>query len=291
MRIYDHDISVVIQGAIDKSFTTKCIQSVREKLPNSEIVLSTWEDSDVKGLDADVIVYSHDPGGMRDGKKIDNVNRQIVSTFAGISNAKRKYVLKIRSDVELLSNSFLDYWDKYSLREKSYIFFRHKIIVSTLFCKRCLDQKTAIPVPFHLSDWFQFGYIEDIKKLWDVDLVDYSKYWKVNINDVSLKIAGTWEANNYVPESYVFFSSLHKSFSNIRYDGLDDYNSENIMFSENIFLNNIIMANPLDLGFVINKQPYYNYIKNLDFFLKNQPICMYTEQYFSDMYQEKFNEQ
>ena len=54
--IKSEDISVVVQGAIDKFNTPKCLKSIRKVLPRAEIVLSTWEKSDVNGLDYDILV-------------------------------------------------------------------------------------------------------------------------------------------------------------------------------------------------------------------------------------------
>ena len=49
------DISVVVQGAVDKINTPKCLESIRKFLPCAEIVLSTWEGTDVTGLDVSTI--------------------------------------------------------------------------------------------------------------------------------------------------------------------------------------------------------------------------------------------
>ena len=58
-----NDISVVVQGAIDKKLTPICLKSIRKYLPGAEIILSTWEGSDVENLDFDTIVLNHDPYG------------------------------------------------------------------------------------------------------------------------------------------------------------------------------------------------------------------------------------
>ena len=50
------DISVVVQGAIDKENTPKCLKSIREFLPNAKIILSTWKNSNVENLDYDMLV-------------------------------------------------------------------------------------------------------------------------------------------------------------------------------------------------------------------------------------------
>lgn len=38
-----NDITVVVQGAIDRKLTPKCLKSIRKHLPDAEIILSTWE--------------------------------------------------------------------------------------------------------------------------------------------------------------------------------------------------------------------------------------------------------
>lgn len=52
-----HDISVVVQGAIDPHLTPMCLQSIRKHLPGAEIILSTWQNSRVDGLNYDKLVF------------------------------------------------------------------------------------------------------------------------------------------------------------------------------------------------------------------------------------------
>lgn len=65
LDIKPKDISVVVQGAINKEITPRCLQSIRTLLPNAEIILSTWEGSDVDGLDYDKLVLNKDPGAVK----------------------------------------------------------------------------------------------------------------------------------------------------------------------------------------------------------------------------------
>lgn len=51
------DISVVVQGPIDEELTILCLNSVRKYLPDSEIILSTWKNSNIKNLDYDILVF------------------------------------------------------------------------------------------------------------------------------------------------------------------------------------------------------------------------------------------
>src|SRR4051794_20971310 len=102
------DISFVVQGAIDGSIspltgepiTKSCLSSLRRYHPGAEIILSTWKDANVDGLDFDILVRSEDPGAWNAFRpesgevKLDNTNRQIVSTRNGLYQATRKYAAK-----------------------------------------------------------------------------------------------------------------------------------------------------------------------------------------------------
>ena len=85
--IKTEDISVVVQGAINKEETPKCLKSIRKFLPEAEIILSTWEGSDISAIDGlyDVLLLNKDPGcgyyyKNESGIKSNNLNRQLVST-------------------------------------------------------------------------------------------------------------------------------------------------------------------------------------------------------------------
>ena len=114
-----NDISIVVQGAVDKTETPKCLKSIRQYLPNAEIILSTWEGTDLSCIEGlyDKLVLSKDPGGVFYEKKkyYQNINRQIVSTKAGLELAERKFIMKLRSDLIFTNNTFLDYFEKFNL--------------------------------------------------------------------------------------------------------------------------------------------------------------------------------
>ena len=59
------DISIVVQGSVEnREETIKCLNSIRKILPQAEIILSTWEDSDIVNLDYDKLVLNKDPGAV-----------------------------------------------------------------------------------------------------------------------------------------------------------------------------------------------------------------------------------
>ena len=96
MKIKSQDISVVVQGNVDK-VTVDTLQSVRRFLPKAEIILSTWKAAAYEGLDYDKLVLSKDPGAVTFDirlNKLNNINRIIVSSKAGVRHAKRKYIYR-----------------------------------------------------------------------------------------------------------------------------------------------------------------------------------------------------
>ncbi len=100
--INNADISVVVQGPVqarddrpmDEGITYRSLQSIRQYLPGAHIILSTWPDQNLQGLDYDELVICEDPGPniyryLADGTpgKLNN-NRQIVSSREGLKRVK-----------------------------------------------------------------------------------------------------------------------------------------------------------------------------------------------------------
>ena len=112
------DITVVVQGAVDREKTPICLQSIRRMLPGAFIILSTWEGTDVDGLEYDDVVLSEDPGGFDEFNipfsPKNNINRQIVSTYQGLLKVKTVYALKLRTDFYLCDDGFKDFFNTYS---------------------------------------------------------------------------------------------------------------------------------------------------------------------------------
>lgn len=46
--ISKNDISIILQGSIIKTETLKCLKSIRKFLPDSEVILSTWQGAEVE---------------------------------------------------------------------------------------------------------------------------------------------------------------------------------------------------------------------------------------------------
>lgn len=265
------DISVVVQGAIDKINTPRCLKSLRRYLPGAEIILSTWEGTNTDGLDCDKVIYNRDPGGWRDGRTglPNNLNRQLVSSKNGIKVASRKYCTKIRSDIIFRSNHFLNYVDKFPKRDLEYKVFRARVIFCSYFFKRYLGEAQYVvhPVPFHMSDWFAFGLREDILMLFDIPLAEEPE----NTNYLNTHPLYTARFNmfgashQYSPEQYIFLNCIQKVLRPPTFNSIVEYTSESIIFSDKVIANNCIVLNPSQMSIYCGKNgidPYRTWSKN-----------------------------
>lgn len=273
--IESKDISVVIQGAVSEKNTKKCVDSVRRLLPDAEIILSTWQGSDITNLDYDILVLNKDPGSRYfdiSGKIHNNNNRQIISTGAGIRKATRKYILKFRTDFKLDSIEFLKYWNEYPMRKREYAIFEHRVLTDVLF-SRFRSDETGRPTPFHISDLWMFGYAKDLKEYFcDIPLLSYSELGNYSCL-YPAKIPYNSMTFRYAPEQYFGYHFAKKNFESINFDDWTDWDEKNILISDNIIYNNFIFLSFEQSGIwsdkhahTILKENYINGIINHFYF-------------------------
>ncbi|MGV2990255.1 WavE lipopolysaccharide synthesis family protein [Vibrio sp. E150_011] len=171
-RIESKDITFVIQGPIFPDITANSIHSLRRLFKNSPIILSTWEGSDTRELDADMVLVNQDPGTTVIGYRQDdspmciNINRQLRSTLSGLRQVKTQYAVKLRSDNIINDSRFVDEFFNYPKRNAQYSIFNQRIITSTFYAK---EQTKGISIPYFMSDFFHFGLTEDLLTLWDIE--------------------------------------------------------------------------------------------------------------------------
>lgn len=264
MSVDIKDISVVVQGGIDAKLTAFCLKSIRRLLPTAEIVLSTWENSNVDGLDYDILILNKDPGGVicdPTWKIMNNVNRQIESSKNGLKAASRRFALKIRSDIELVGLNFISAWGIYDAdRAESCRVFKNRIIINNLYCADPYHTKFL----FHMSDWVQFGLREDVLKLWDIPLqsnYDMGKYWE-DKERPEMDPVPTW-FSRYTPEQYIWTECLRKNGISFSFEYHTDFSDENLSISELSFANNFVILDYKDFGIRFLKfDPYkWDYTK------------------------------
>ena len=277
------EISVIVQGAVDKKITPKTLKSVRKYLPNAEIILSTWEGTDISGLDYDIVLLSKDPGAYIfdwESKKLNNINRQLVSIQYGLKSASKKYVLKLRSDCILSNANFLFYFDKFNQVNPDFKIFQHKILVCSI-CSREYAHTNGLPLPFHVSDFWLFGLTEDIRNYFvETPLMtkEQSSDWHYKCPDRVPNHHLFWA---YPPEQYYCVSWVKRNFKNIQFDDWSEWNSELFELSQNIIYNNFVFLDYDQSGIFSAKY------KKL-FIKRNQSGVIYYDT-FIKRYMERFD--
>lgn len=281
--IASNQISVIVQGSINKEETPKCLKSIRRFLPNAEIILSTWNGEDVLGFDFDVLVLNNAPIApiieeIKHKTIYNNMNRQLLSTQAGLKKATRKFALKLRSDLILTNNSFLDYFNKFQNRTQNYNLFERKILTSTLFTRfniKLGKQSERVNMPFHISDWWFFGLREDLNKYFlETPLVtepDFTNYFNLEENK-SKKSPYCSAMFKFAPEQYFGYECFSRNFNDIYMEDCADYNDELMEKFRECLVNNFIVLEFEQSGIYLNK---YKYSKN-EKFSGDQYIDLYN---------------
>lgn len=253
MKDADNFISVVIQGAVDNDLTPKCIKSIRQYLPNAEIILSTWDFCNITGLECDKLVLNKDPGffyySLNENDKINNINRQLVSTLEGLKVASKKWVLKIRTDFILNGNNFLNFKNKFEKSLDDYRVFEKKIIACSYFSRnpRCSQYV------FHPSDIAFFALKKDLLNLYNIPLMTNADAYYLSIN-------GT-KYNKYVPEQYMFVNCLKKNSKIVNFSDQSDLNPSVIEETEKYFVSNFVFYSWNEFNLVAPDK-FNNYLEN-----------------------------
>lgn len=232
MRPDHSDITFVMQGPIIPHVTLGSLLSIRRSFPASHTILSTWEGHDVSSLIYDELVLSEDPGffytSNRASKRQNNVNRQIISTMAGLQRVQTDYVFKIRTDFNITGDDFLQFWGRFPATDPNYKVFGEKIFTCSYFSRNPASQ---MHFPFHPSDLAFFGKTADMTRLFDVPLMT--------------EVEANWDTNNtyfnrYVPEQHVFINCLRKNGKTVQCDRYDDNSDHNTAETEKYFASNFV---------------------------------------------------
>lgn len=258
------EITIIIQGSVIENETKRVIDSIKKYLPAAQIILSTWENSDTNNLNATKIIKNHDPGSFfcdTDNNIQTNINRQLISTKNALPYVKTLYAMKLRSDLYFTSNKFLKYFDIYRKYDTHYKFFKGRLMVNSLTSKLYSDVGDNLPTPFHISDWFYFGYTEDVKKFFNaIPIIDDEKAFSHYKLKYLQKNPCPHLLFKYAPEQYFSYMYFKSKFSNIHFDDWSDFNDENIECSQKFIANNFIILDTVQHGIYSNK--HINLIKN-----------------------------
>ncbi|HXJ43668.1 MAG TPA: WavE lipopolysaccharide synthesis family protein [Bryobacteraceae bacterium] len=269
------EFSFVVQGAIDRAIspltglpiTQSCLNSLRQYYPGAEVILSTWPDQDTSGLDFDILVLNEDPGAHNTFRpeagevKLDNTNRQILSSKNGLRQASRKYAVKLRSDMIFGGNNWLQYLNQFQARVPEWKVFRQRVITCSMWARdpRCPYSN----FPLHPPDWIHIGLTEDIRLLWDIPLEPQpeSAQWFLTRSIQHLPPLDSdltrpdVDARRYYAEQYLW-STLLRKFGPVDFSERRAPTDEDIWLTELTFANNLIILDPDQFPFTNHKYPY-----------------------------------
>lgn len=236
--ICSKDISVVIQGPVKREYITQCVDSIKRLLPESEIILSCWEGEDISEIIVNKIILNKDPGTDIQNKHsgiMNNINRQIVSTIAGIEQATGKFVLKMRTDICLLGTEFLQEYDGYPKRTDEMRYFNNRLMICSYYSRN----PRIIDVPYHYSDWICFGLKEDVKKFYNVPLQDKQEAQWFLEHEKRTKLYKNYLCR-YGAEQHLSLYGV-KRVRDIQCDNYYDNSKPNIIGTEEYLVNNFII--------------------------------------------------
>ncbi|TFF33873.1 WavE lipopolysaccharide synthesis family protein [Pseudomonas sp. RIT623] len=253
MKIDSSEISVIIQGPIvhrsynygRQSITQAAVNSVRLLLPDAEIIVSTWAGEEPPSPLIDLFLENPDPGAQKASPEslANNVNRQIVSTVAGLKQATRKYCLKLRTDIVLKSIDFIETYSSDKFSRTNYSLFERRIVSNNLTSRNPVRYYQATPffnwkLLFHISDHVHFGLKQDMLLLWDLPLQTKSEaeYFVERVHPERFRLN---EEARLAPEQYIAVNCFKKSFD---IDLIDyaDWDAEKEKESEALLRSNFI---------------------------------------------------
>lgn len=265
MEIKSSDITILFQGPIDLSDTIKLgkfkstLDKIRNALLGCKIVLSTWENTYIpKEIYLDKVVYNKDPGGLIGIKrseinKPNNINRQIVSTYNGLMSINTIYTVKLRTDCQLDNFGFIDYFTRY--------YNDNRIVVCSFFT---IDPTIYEHMPFHVSDWFQFGKTSILRRYWDVDIMRSSDAaWY--LDHKYSRGSGYYDKqfiSKWAVEQYLAINYAKKLGGYVLPEFHNDCRKDVMQSHFEFFAKNLIVLEPHQIGLVF---PKYQAVNNAIF--------------------------
>jgi len=274
-----NELTFIVQGPTfgnkGEKFAQYSCESIRSFFPQSTIILSTWVGQNIQNIDFDKLVLSQDPGAeivIDSSQTLNNVNRQIVSTFAGICSSETKYSIKIRSDLTFINNNLLSILDKRPIKNSKFPedLLEEYVVVSNV---TSINPSVTLILPHHPCDWIYAGLTTDLHKIWDIQLMPKSWFRYYSNNPWPKDV---WHEKNYLslfrPESYIW-SSFLKKYKKINFMNSFDSSPMNLSSSNKFIALNLMIRTNKSIGIKSLK----NRITNITL------IPSYTEKEWSNL--------
>ena len=251
-------ISVVVQGPVqnykgrihhEEGITQRCLDSIRTHLPGAKVILSTWPDQDLTGLDYDQLIISQDPGKNKDGFCHVNYQRQIMSTQAGLNAVTTPYAVKLRSDNFLEGNQFVAIQQQFAKTELNQQIFSEKVVVNSNLFRRSSHGHRVIMSP---SDFFYYGRTTDLNLIWQQPKFNHHDFAQQLIQQAQ-KVTNTPFALE-AEQAYcqIWLKNIAPNTTPLLKHRFD-IGQHDIVVWERFLASNIIIADPQTMGLGLRK--------------------------------------
>ena len=210
--------------------------------------LATLQDS------CDQIVLS--PGDLplppfKDDSGQNNFNLQLAAAKAGLTQARSKYVLRVRSDLIFPDCRFLHrHLQDRDLPRGASSVFEERVLISWLFT---LNPFTVERMPFHFSDWFNFGRLSDVRRLWTVAPMTLSDavFYRGAEHSTSSNRRERQFYSRLGVEQHLHFGFFQRVFPDLQLSHHND--SSSAAASMSILADNFTLCDVLDSGIIFDK--------------------------------------
>jgi hypothetical protein len=220
------------------------------------LIFSTWEDQELEFIEGEKVVLSKDPGsGLRyqNVTASNNINRQIVSTFAGLRQVRTPYVVKMRSDLLVTNSRLGSILRKIPATPNNELStFKNYVIVPD---RLTFSPRKKTNPALHVTDMLQAGVTSDVLSLWDIPRMTYEEEFyylevKPKLLDSVRKHIPEFRAEQYFWNKHLCKQKglkLSTTFSSHIGEGIE---------TEAIFSSNIIPFRFPTIGVEIQKEGY-----------------------------------
>ncbi|MEW4562454.1 WavE lipopolysaccharide synthesis family protein [Bremerella sp. JC770] len=263
--------------------TRQALESARRVFPDSEIILSTWQGTDVDSLPFDKVVFSPDPGGFPIATGVpdwplNNVNRQLLSTLAGLKQASGIYAMKLRSDFALTNSEFCSYFGKYKSPGRGMQFVEERVLSCSIYARNPRLRRHN-RFCMHPSDFFFFGNREDLLRIFDRPLVTVEdQTWFHERPDRRALLPEDPQYDTYLarycPEQSIWIGFVEK-YTDVPVEHAFDRNKAAMKMTEESFAANLVILEPNQLQLVAAKPKIWTHAGHKNCYSFKDWQCLY----------------
>lgn len=259
-EITSQQISIVLQGPYithhqTLGFTSlDVIRKWRELLPDAEIIVSAWAEAETHIPEVDVWVSNINPGPTFRNRpsvshsRVNNIGRQILSSKNGLKRATRPYAIKCRTDIMPIHTGFIDLFINQRPRCNDYSVFQSPMVT----CRFCTLDPRLTETHLHICDIFHFGHLEDVLKLWDIELPEATEQYDVDIIGLDPFGRCIMMRDKYPrPEQYLALKCFQKKIPNLELNYRIDNNPLLYKLGERLIFNNFTIREHEDVGILL----------------------------------------